>query len=171
MDQDSEDRKFLRTLAIGVVSLVLLITAVFVTTFLLSGQEDKSGTAIFQQTVPTVKAGQPAGPATKNIKVREGEMFIRLSSNQAKAGQVTFSTRNIGSVVHELAVLKTDKPAADLGGGSKAPENGKVGEVANLSPGQSKSLSINLTPGHYALICNLPGHYSAGMYADLNVVK
>ncbi|MEA2312683.1 MAG: hypothetical protein QOE28_2651, partial [Solirubrobacteraceae bacterium] len=35
--------------------------------------------------------------------------------------------------------------------------------------GAAKALTLNLKPGHYALICNLPGHYTAGMYADLTV--
>ncbi|MGV8964931.1 MAG: sulfocyanin-like copper-binding protein [Cellulomonas sp.] len=28
---------------------------------------------------------------------------------------------------------------------------------------------MTLAPGHYELICNLPGHYAAGMYTELTV--
>jgi uncharacterized cupredoxin-like copper-binding protein len=38
-----------------------------------------------------------------------------------------------------------------------------------MKPGAAKTLALNLAPGHYALVCNLPGHYKAGMYADLTV--
>jgi uncharacterized cupredoxin-like copper-binding protein len=28
---------------------------------------------------------------------------------------------------------------------------------------------LSLKPGHYSLVCNLPGHYMAGMHADFTV--
>jgi uncharacterized cupredoxin-like copper-binding protein len=27
-------------------------------------------------------------------------------------------------------------------------------------------LTLDLKPGHYAVVCNLPGHYAAGMRQD-----
>ena len=30
-------------------------------------------------------------------------------------------------------------------------------------------VTLSLTPGHYALICNIPGHYSSGMHTDFTV--
>jgi uncharacterized cupredoxin-like copper-binding protein len=33
----------------------------------------------------------------------------------------------------------------------------------------SKTLALRLRPGHYALVCNLPGHYLAGQRADFTV--
>ena len=68
-----------------------------------------------------------------------------------------------------MVVIKTDKMAADLGQGAQASEAGKVGAVAELAAGQSKKLTLNLVAGHYVLICNVPGHYAAGMYQDFNV--
>lgn len=174
-DQQSEDRKFLRTIIIGVLALLALITAVFVVTFLLSGQEDKSGTEVFQQTPPATppatQTTQQPGPAASTIKVQEREMSIRLSSNRARAGAVTLEAANNGAVPHQLVVLKTSNGAADLGSGNTVPEPGRTGGIPNLNPGQSRTLSIRMTPGHYALICNLPGHYSAGMHADLQVTR
>ena len=52
----------------------------------------------------------------------------------------------------------------------KASEAGNIGEIGDLQPGVTKTLRLNLKPGHYALICNLPGHYAAGQRADF-VVK
>jgi len=49
------------------------------------------------------------------------------------------------------------------------PERGNIGETGNLKPGQSKTIVLNLRKGHYAVICNDPGHYMAGMHKDLNV--
>ncbi len=44
-----------------------------------------------------------------------------------------------------------------------------LGEIANLKPGQSDSLTLNLKAGTYMLFCNEPGHYNDGMYAKLVV--
>ena len=32
------------------------------------------------------------------------------------------------------------------------------------------ALSLDLAPGHYAVVCNLAGHYAMGMHQDFNVV-
>jgi uncharacterized cupredoxin-like copper-binding protein len=70
---------------------------------------------------------------------------------------------------HEFVVLRTDKSAASLLKGSEADETGNVGEIPGVAPGQTKTLTLTLKQGHYALICNLPGHYKAGQHADLTV--
>ena len=41
---------------------------------------------------------------------------------------------------------------------------GHLGEVSELEPGKSGALRLDLKPGRYALICNVPGHYVAGMW-------
>ena len=43
------------------------------------------------------------------------------------------------------------------------------GEVSELDPGQSGSLSLNLKSGTYMLLCNVAGHYKAGMYTLIHV--
>ena len=35
--------------------------------------------------------------------------------------------------------------------------------------GQSKSESIDLKPGKYVFVCNIPGHYKDGMAGQLTV--
>jgi uncharacterized cupredoxin-like copper-binding protein len=83
---------------------------------------------------------------------------------------VTFNVKNDGNVPHEFVVLRTDKPAGSLLKGAEADETGNVGEIGHLAPGgPAKSLTLNLKPGHYALICNLPGHYRAGQHVDFSV--
>jgi len=87
-----------------------------------------------------------------------------------KAGQVTFKVTNQGQVPHEFVVIKTPKQAGSLLNGSKADEAGKVGEAAGeLAPGTSKTLKLKLVPGHYVLLCNLPGHYTSGQRVDFSV--
>jgi uncharacterized cupredoxin-like copper-binding protein len=82
---------------------------------------------------------------------------------------VTFNVRNSGTIPHEFVVLRTDSPAGSLLKGAKADETGNVDETGALAPGSAKTLSLNLKAGHYALICNLPGHYREGQHVDFSV--
>jgi uncharacterized cupredoxin-like copper-binding protein len=38
-----------------------------------------------------------------------------------------------------------------------------------MQPGTTKTLTIDLAPGHYVFLCNLPGHYQSGMHVDVTV--
>ena len=76
---------------------------------------------------------------------------------------------NDGAIRHELVVIRTDKWAGGLLKGKEASEAGAVDEIGDLPSGATKRLALNLKPGHYALICNLPGHYKGGMFADFTV--
>jgi len=100
------------------------------------------------------------------------DMAIAPADSTAAAGDVTFDITNDGKQVHEIVVIKTDKKAADLGPADaegKVSETGSQGETGDVEAGTSKTLTLKLDKGHYALICNIPGHYAAGMYADLTV--
>ena len=134
----------------------------------------------FAQGSPT-----PSAAAASLIAVELGEtdathMFIKLSSATAAAGKVTFVVANQGTHTHEFVVLKTDTAAADFpiasfeGEADRIDEDTagtNVGETGDMKPGETKSLVIDdLQPGHYAVVCNLPGHYRMGMHEDLNAV-
>jgi uncharacterized cupredoxin-like copper-binding protein len=36
-------------------------------------------------------------------------------------------------------------------------------------PGESAPHTFDLKPGTYVMVCNVPGHYDAGMYGTLTV--
>ncbi len=125
----------------------------------------------------------PAAPSNI-VQVSLGEtsptqMFIKLSQDTAVEGQVTFQVSNDGNRKHEFVVLRTDI-AADAfpivsfeGEKDRIDEAAKgvknVGETGDMLAGSTKTLIINLKPGHYAVVCNLPGHYRMGMHADFTV--
>ena len=115
-----------------------------------------------QKKPATERSGDP-------VSATLSEWKVATSSQQASAGKVTFDAKNTGKAPHEFVVIKTDKPAGKLGTGARVPESGNVGETGDIAPGASKSVSLKLKPGHYALICNLPGHYKLGMHTDLTV--
>jgi uncharacterized cupredoxin-like copper-binding protein len=79
---------------------------------------------------------------------------------------------------HEFVVLRTKTAAADIPVGSFEGEQGRinedtagtnVGETGDLIAGSTKTLTIDLKPGHYVFFCNLPGHYESGMRLDVTV--
>lgn len=84
---------------------------------------------------------------------------------------MTFTVTNSGTMMHEFVVIRTDRTAATLPTESdgSASETGSIGEIPDMAAGSTTSVVLNLRAGHYALICNLPGHYAGGMYADFTV--
>jgi uncharacterized cupredoxin-like copper-binding protein len=114
-------------------------------------------------------AAPPATLVPRRVSVGLREYSIDPSSTVARAGRVTFAVRNAGTIAHEFVVIRTDKRAGSLLKGARADETGNVGETGDLAPGQAKTIALALKPGHYALICNLPGHYAAGQHTDFTV--
>ena len=121
------------------------------------------------KTPPPHQTRRAQAPAAGTVKGTLNEWTVGVSATRATAGNVTFDVSNSGKLKHEFVVLRTDKPAADLGTGRRISEAGHVGETGDIAPGQSKSVTLRLAPGHYSLVCNLPGHYHAGMHADFTV--
>ncbi|MGZ5297688.1 MAG: sulfocyanin-like copper-binding protein [Actinomycetota bacterium] len=133
----------------------------------------------------TAAAPQGYAPADQPIVVGLGEtdathMFIDLSQPFASQGTVSFVVTNAGTETHEFVVLRTDSPAGSFpivsfeGEPNRIDEDAKgvsnVGETGDMEPGATMTLSLDLAPGHYAVVCNLAGHYAMGMHQDFNVV-
>jgi uncharacterized cupredoxin-like copper-binding protein len=112
-----------------------------------------------------------AGAVTSRplVAVQVDEFSVFPGTQGAPKGKVRFVVTNIGSIEHEFVVLRTAKPAGNLLKGKEADESGNVGEIGGVPPGQARTLNLTLRPGHYALICNLPGHYKTGQFADFYV--
>ena len=104
------------------------------------------------------------------------EMYIHLSRDTATDGSVTFLVTNEGTETHEFVVLETKTRAADFpivafeGEKDRIDEDAKgvtnVGETGDMKAGTAMALTIDLKPAHYAVVCNLPGHYRMGMHQD-----
>jgi len=45
-----------------------------------------------------------------------------------------------------------------------------VDEIGEFPQGTTESLTVMLEPGKYQLVCNLPGHYAAGMHVGFEVL-
>jgi len=154
------------------LALVLALVNLVVIAAKLDGGSKTVTRTVAAASATKVAAAAPAAAApalAHDVSVGLGEFFVKPSVAQAAAGKVTFAVHNGGTTTHEFVVVRTDKPAGSLLKGARADESGNVGETGDLEVGQSKTLTLNLKPGHYALICNLPGHYAAGQHVDFTV--
>jgi uncharacterized cupredoxin-like copper-binding protein len=112
-----------------------------------------------------------------------GMMAVAASRPTVPAGTVSFRVANVGSLVHELVIL----PLATGGGAgrravgtdNRVDETGSAGEASRscgsgsgdgIAPGALGWVTLELPAGDYELLCNLPGHYAAGMHTTLHVV-
>jgi uncharacterized cupredoxin-like copper-binding protein len=118
-------------------------------------------------------AARPAAAAPAlghSVTATLKEFTVNPSAKAAAAGRVTFHVSNTGTTTHEFVVLRTKYPAGAIPlKNGRADESGNVGETGDLAVGKSKTITLNLKPGHYALICNLPGHYQSGQHIDFAV--
>jgi uncharacterized cupredoxin-like copper-binding protein len=104
------------------------------------------------------------------VLVHLKEFSVTPQTRAVRAGEVTFDAANDGQSPHELAVIKTTKaPGALPVANGVADETGDLGEAEDIDAGSAKSVTLVLKPGHYVLICNLAGHYQAGMHAAFTV--
>jgi uncharacterized cupredoxin-like copper-binding protein len=97
---------------------------------------------------------------------------IRTSVTTLPAGRMVIGVRNLGTVVHELEIFRTDAPVDALPvdeGAHTAEVEGLVKEIEDIPAGRQLTTTVNFRPGKYVLICNVPLHYQLGMRAALTV--
>ena len=127
--------------------------------------------------IATACGGSPGTAATGapgdgTIVTTERDFAITLEETSTPAGSVTFDITNDGPSTHEFAVIRTDLAADALpvsGPTVTETDLDLVDEVEDIAPGVGTSLSVDLQPGAYVVICNVEGHYGAGMRASLTV--
>lgn len=104
------------------------------------------------------------------VSVELGEFTISITPRAVNTGEVTFRIRNGGAQSHDFLLISTEEPQDAL-----HVENGVVVEedydilehVHEIDVGAERSVSSTLEAGTYLIICNVPGHYGAGMHAAL----
>jgi len=115
-------------------------------------------------------------------RFREGMMQVALTPASVSHGTVSLRVHNTGYLTHEVVVLPlaagqtvgTRTPGTD----GKVTETGSLGEASascaagtgdGITAGSIGWVTLKLPPGRYEIVCNLPGHYAAGMYTELDV--
>ena len=112
----------------------------------------------------------------------EQRMQLLADSSTVAAGSVSFVATNRSPTTHELLLLPlaagqqvgqrhvdADNTVSETGSLAEASNACGAGSGGGITPGASSWVTIHLTPGRYELVCNLPGHYAAGMYTLLTV--
>lgn len=106
------------------------------------------------------------------------DFAIDTSNPSLIAGAVSFRVTNAGPETHELILVETDLDASDLpleadGISVKedAPQLRTVTALEGVRLGQTRTVRVNLRPGHYVLFCNLEGHYLGLMRTAIDVLR
>ena len=92
-----------------------------------------------------------------------------------KAGKTHITSLDTGVAQHELLIFKSDREASayPLDAKGNIIEEGAgvtlVSDGENIDPAGSQVRAINLTPGKYLFLCNIPGHFKAGMFTVVTV--
>ena len=135
---------------------------------------------------------QPLHSATTKIQVSLSDgagmmdgslsmVSLAANVNSVHSGQVTFIATNYGRMIHELLILPeptTGPGTRPTGADGKIDESLSLGEASRscgnaagsgISPGSRSWVTLNLAPGTYELLCDVPWHYVNGMFTTLVV--
>src|SRR5215216_2594618 len=103
--------------------------------------------------------------AGADVNVSLGDMWVKADKPTVKAGEVTFAVENEGATTHGLAIARTP---VDAPGGMLA-EDALLGKGKEIAGGETDTVTADLEPGSYELVCFLPGHYAAGQKLRFDV--
>jgi uncharacterized cupredoxin-like copper-binding protein len=138
-----------------------------------------AGLAFFPLLLVTGLAGAVAPAEVLSVKLEDAStdpsiahMRITLDHPTLAPGRITFEAVNESkALTHELIVLhdsgKGELPFDTQQDRVNEHAVRRLGEIADLAPGKTGKLTLNLGPGTYLLICNEVGHYKDGMFAKL----
>lgn len=113
------------------------------------------GTATTQAKTQTAQAQLTATAQAKTtINVTEKDFSISLSTSTIKAGMITFKVTNEGPSLHHFKLLQ--------GTLEKKLVSVDAGKTETTDP-------VDLKPGVYTIICDIPGHEALGMKVTLTV--
>ncbi len=128
------------------------------------GDDDENATG--SGTTDTVEAEKQA----TTLDVSMTEFKFAPANPELARGPLEITATNKGKTPHELVLLKTNaEPSKLRKDGKDVSEKGSVGEIPAVPAGQSGSETFDLRPGKYVMVCNISGHYDAGMYGSLTV--
>jgi FtsP/CotA-like multicopper oxidase with cupredoxin domain len=110
-------------------------------------------------------AGHGGAAGAADVNATLGDMWVKTDVQSVKAGKVTFAVQNTGATMHGLAIT----PAPAKASGGMLDESAYVAKGEDLAAGASGTLTADLKPGKYELVCFVPGHYMAGQKLPFEV--
>lgn len=169
------------------IALTMVVTFMVVASTLLldheidrptfEGQAAAAASSATPPSAPSPSVAASPSPASHGLRaatVDEGEMYLRPSATDFSAGVISFVVTNYGTIHHEFVIVSGDPTGTQGEAPGKVTEANHIGgpdgpEIGDIAPGQTKVLTVTLRPGTYTAMCNLPGHYAAGMHFQLTV--
>lgn len=120
--------------------------------------------------VLALAACSSAGADATPIGATLADYSIELSADEVAAGPLSFEIVNTGDLTHELEVFEGDTDGITVDKGVAVTSSlTLVDEVEDIIPGGEPTLTLDLDPGTYVILCNLPEHYEKGMVTTLTV--
>ena len=119
-------------------------------------------------------SSKPPSSGSRSVAVTLKDFSLQLGTNNGSAGTVTFNIVNRGPSVHEFLIFRTNLsedalPIKSARVDEAAPDLELIHKLIDIANAERKHLSIELGAGKYVMICNIPGHYKAGMHATFTV--
>jgi plastocyanin len=121
---------------------------------------------------PSSAAVSASAASEQTISLYEWKV---IAATTLKPGTAKFTITNFGTQPHELLVFKSDlAPSAyptDAAGDivEDGPGVSLVSDGENIDPSGTQTRSVDLTPGTYLFVCNIPGHFKQGMFSTVTV--
>ena len=132
--------------------------------------------------------GQVVHVTLSDMNMMQGGMMagygtgrVLVDPSHVHTGTVSVRVANIGVLMHELVILPLTSGSVGeriVGADGRVSESGSLGEASATCAGGAGEgiashamgwVTLHLPVGRYELICNIPGHYEAGMHAELDV--
>ena len=176
-----------------VMGAILMVAVVMIGAVACSSDNKKktttkpTATKSANATAVSTKAGETprGGNAQSQVAVTLAEYQVKPVPTSVPSGSVKFEAKNIGGTEHELHVIKTDlapdalPTKADGSVDEEAAGVTMVDHADNIAAGSEKSLTADLTPGKYVLVCNIVqtvnnqtvSHYAKGMHIAFTVTQ
>jgi len=130
--------------------------------------------AVLSSCSPGQSAG--TGPARTQQTVVAKDFKLTLSSAVWPAGDVQVVFDNRGPDTHELLMFAAGGMAGEmpmrLDAVTVDEDSAQLHNVIDETgtpAGGTQTVTVHLAPGHYVILCNMSGHYMAGMREDVTV--
>lgn len=160
-----------RSFAISVAAMVTL----GILTACSSDTSSTTDTGVTPASTSPVACESPEAGTGTSVGVSEQDFTIELDDDSVRSGSTTFTVDNAGPSTHEFVVFQTDlaPDAMPVGEDGNVDEAGEgvtvVDEIEDIGAGCTAALTIDLDAANYVVLCNITGHYAAGMHAPLTV--
>lgn len=121
----------------------------------------------------TAATPAPTAAPRSGVTVTLKDFGVAATPASVPAGKVAFAVQNTGVSPHEFLVVKSDLAPDSLPQVNQKQVDEKqvqvVGKTEPFDGGSKRALTVDVQPGRYVLLCNVPSHYISGMYTAFTV--